>query len=98
MSKKFPFDAIFWDNRVRDFFPQSLVESGSGNVYKIQYLNGRCVTAMDLYDCVGIDYELKFLRRDDALRALKKLQSEYSNAGIDIPVLHIVSTNLQKSY
>ena len=59
-------------------------------VFKLQFLNGRCVTALDLYHFKGNDYELKFVKREDAIRAARKLQQEFSYAGMDLPVLKIV--------
>lgn len=58
--------------------------------FKLQFLNGRNVTAMDMHDGVVEDYELHFIRRDDALRVAKRLQGEFASAGFDIPFLQVV--------
>ena len=57
--------------------------------YSLRYCDGRSVTSFDIYD-TNQDYELKFIRRDDARRVAKSLQREYLVAGLEVPVIEII--------
>ena len=66
-------------------------------IFQLRYFDGRFVTAYDLHD-VKEDYELKFIRREDAFRVCKNLQKEHIDAGINVPVIQILwySVNIKK--
>ena len=57
--------------------------------FRLRYCDGRMVTSFDIYD-TDHDYELKFMRRNDAYRVAKNLQNEYLVAGLDVPAMEII--------